>query len=123
MSKSDFFGDVNTDLVFQNSDGAVALWDMSGASILGAGVVAVSPGLARPMPDLATFRRKIRVLETDERQRSEPANRSWRVDADCPGLRGDSYLADCLLMARPTLIRLSAITPRPTQRCIPSSPR
>jgi hypothetical protein len=48
MSKSDFFGDDNTDLVFQNSDGAVALWDMSGASILGAGVVAVNPGPTCP---------------------------------------------------------------------------
>ena len=32
MSKSDFFGDDNSDIVFQNSDGAVALWDMSGTS-------------------------------------------------------------------------------------------
>ena len=38
------------------------------------------------------------------------------------GVEGNSYLADCLPMARPTLIRLSAITPRPTQRCIPRSP-
>ena len=61
MSKSDFFGDDNTDLVFQNSDGAVALWDMSGASILGAGVVAVNPGPTCPhlcLHQLATFRRK-----------------------------------------------------------------
>ena len=43
MNKSDFFGDHNNDIVFQNSDGAIALWDMSGASILGAGVVAVNP--------------------------------------------------------------------------------
>ena len=30
MSKSDFFGDGNSDIVFQNTDGSVALWDMSG---------------------------------------------------------------------------------------------
>ena len=34
-----FFGDGNTDLVFQNTDGSVALWDMSGTNILGGGLV------------------------------------------------------------------------------------
>ena len=63
-----------------------------------------------------------------------PANGSWRGSrriiraaggrsAPRAWVAGNSYLADCLPMARPTLITLSAITPRPTQRCIPSSPR
>jgi WD40 repeat protein len=53
MNKSDFFGDHNNDIVFQNSDGAIALWDMSGASILGAGVVAVNPGPTWAVEDTA----------------------------------------------------------------------
>ena len=43
MSKTDFFGDGNSDFVFQNTDGAVALWDMSGISVIGGGLVA-NPG-------------------------------------------------------------------------------
>jgi hypothetical protein len=43
MSKTDFFGDGNSDFVFQNTDGAVALWDMSGTSVIGGGLVA-NPG-------------------------------------------------------------------------------
>src|SRR5215469_15338172 len=35
---------------------------------------------------------------------------------------GGDYSADCLVMALLILTRLSAITPRPTQRCIPASP-
>ena len=36
----DFFGDGNTDIVFQNTDGSVALWDMNGLSVVGGGLVA-----------------------------------------------------------------------------------
>ncbi len=43
MSKSDFFGDRNTDIVLQNNDGSVALWDVNGTTVLGAGLVA-NPG-------------------------------------------------------------------------------
>ena len=39
-----FFGDGNTAIVLQNNDGSVALWDMSGTNIVGAGLVAVNPG-------------------------------------------------------------------------------
>src|SRR5215831_1394690 len=35
---------------------------------------------------------------------------------------GRDHSADCLVMAQLILTRLSAITPRPTQRCIPASP-
>ncbi len=38
-----FFGDGNTAIVLQNDDGSVALWDMSGTSVLSAGLVG-NPG-------------------------------------------------------------------------------
>ena len=34
-----FFADGNTAIVLQNNDGSVALWDMSGTTILAAGLV------------------------------------------------------------------------------------
>ena len=34
MSKNDFFGDGRSDIVLQNTDGSVALWDMSGTTII-----------------------------------------------------------------------------------------
>jgi hypothetical protein len=42
-SVGDFFGDGHTDLVMQNTDGSVVLWDMSGSHIINAGVVG-NPG-------------------------------------------------------------------------------
>jgi hypothetical protein len=39
-----FFADGNTGIVLQNNDGSVALWDMSGNTILGGGLVASNPG-------------------------------------------------------------------------------
>ena len=39
----DFFGDGHTDLVMQNADGSVVLWDMSGSHIIKAGLVG-NPG-------------------------------------------------------------------------------
>ena len=59
----------------------------------------------------------------DQRHRSEPSQRKLTGFTQIIGVGDNSYLADCLLMARPILIRLSEITPRPPQRCIPSSPR
>jgi hypothetical protein len=38
------------------------------------------------------------------------------------GSRAQTYGPDCFAMARPILMRLSAITPRPTQRFMPASP-
>jgi len=38
------------------------------------------------------------------------------------GGMGRGYFSGCLAMTRLMLTRLSAITPRPTQRCIPASP-
>ena len=40
----DFFGDGHTDILWQNDDGSVALWDMSGINIVGGGLVASAPG-------------------------------------------------------------------------------
>jgi hypothetical protein len=42
-----------------------------------------------------------------------PATGAGGVHAELSGVGGNSYLADCLPIARPTLITLSAITPRP----------
>jgi hypothetical protein len=39
-----------------------------------------------------------------------------------PRSRAQTYGTDCFAMARPMLMRLSAITPRPTQRFMPASP-
>ena len=44
MSKIDFFGDGNSDFVFQNTGGSVALWDMSGLNVIGGGLVSLDPG-------------------------------------------------------------------------------
>jgi hypothetical protein len=41
----DFNGDGNTDIVLQNDNGLVALWDMKGATILSGGIV-TNPGTA-----------------------------------------------------------------------------
>ncbi|MGA9014775.1 MAG: WD40 repeat domain-containing protein [Acetobacteraceae bacterium] len=43
MSNSDFFGDNDSDFLFQNSNGSVALWDLSGISVIGGGLVG-NPG-------------------------------------------------------------------------------
>ena len=44
MSKSDFFSDGHTDFLFQNINGSVALWDMSGITVIGGGLVTSNPG-------------------------------------------------------------------------------
>jgi hypothetical protein len=43
MGKIGFFNDGNTNILFQNSDGSVALWDMSGVTVIGGGLVS-DPG-------------------------------------------------------------------------------
>ena len=43
MGKDDFFGDGRTDIVLQNADGSVVLWDMNGTSIISGNLVA-GPG-------------------------------------------------------------------------------
>ncbi|MGC1411635.1 MAG: WD40 repeat domain-containing protein [Acetobacteraceae bacterium] len=43
MGKNDFFGDGRSDMILQNADGSVVLWDMSGISIVDAGLVG-NPG-------------------------------------------------------------------------------
>jgi hypothetical protein len=42
MRKGNFFGNGNSDIVLQNNDGSVGLWDMKGTSIVGSGIVANS---------------------------------------------------------------------------------
>jgi hypothetical protein len=44
MGKSNFFGDGNTDVLFQNNDGSVALWDVNGTTVVGGGLVSLNPG-------------------------------------------------------------------------------
>ena len=39
-----FFDDGHTDILWQNDDGSVALWDMNGVNIVGGGLVASAPG-------------------------------------------------------------------------------
>ena len=43
MGKNDFFGDGRSDIILQNADGSVVLWDMSGPTIVNAGLVG-NPG-------------------------------------------------------------------------------
>ena len=43
MGKNDFFGDGRSDIILQNADGSVVLWDMSSTTIVDAGLVA-NPG-------------------------------------------------------------------------------
>jgi len=39
-----FFGNGLSDLVWQNDDGSVAIWEMNGTNAIGGGVVAANPG-------------------------------------------------------------------------------
>ena len=43
MGKNDFFGDGRSDIILQNADGSIVLWDMSGPTIVNAGLVG-NPG-------------------------------------------------------------------------------
>jgi hypothetical protein len=40
----DFYGDGHTDVLWQNDNGAVALWELNGAAIAEAGKVSINPG-------------------------------------------------------------------------------
>jgi hypothetical protein len=40
----DFYDDGNTDILLQNQDGSVAIWDMSAGGVVRSGVVAENPG-------------------------------------------------------------------------------
>jgi hypothetical protein len=44
MGTGSFFSDGNSDVLLQNVNGSVALWDMSGSIIIGGGLVASNPG-------------------------------------------------------------------------------
>jgi hypothetical protein len=50
------------------------------------------------------------------------ARRNGRRGLQAARSRAQTYGTDCFAMARPMLMRLSAITPRPTQRFMPASP-
>jgi hypothetical protein len=43
MGKNDFFDDGRSNIILQNADGSVVLWDMSGSTIINAGLVG-NPG-------------------------------------------------------------------------------
>ena len=45
IGAGDFNGDGNSDILFQNSNGAVAIWEMNGTKII-ANVVIGNPGTA-----------------------------------------------------------------------------
>jgi hypothetical protein len=40
----DFFGDGRTDILWQNDNGSVAIWDISGLNVVGGGLVPNNPG-------------------------------------------------------------------------------
>ena len=42
----DFNNDGHTDIAFQNDDGTVAIWEMSGTNVIGGGAVVNNPGTA-----------------------------------------------------------------------------
>src|SRR5450631_2360426 len=75
--------------------------------------------------ELATFRRKIGALgrvvkgaQQRKTRRERPAGGFTEPD----GEGGRIYRVARFSIARPMLMRLSAMTPRPTQRFIPASP-
>ena len=53
MGKNDFFGDGRSDIVLQNADGSIVLWDMSGPAIVNAGLVG-NPGASWSVEDTAS---------------------------------------------------------------------
>ena len=74
---------------------------------------------------LATFRRKIGALGRvvkGAQQRKTRRERPAGVFTEPDGEGGRIYRAARFSIARPMLMRLSAMTPRPTQRFIPVSP-
>jgi hypothetical protein len=80
-----------------------------------------------PRALLAPFRRKTRLRSTgvvspcDKSSTRRPMTGGSNIVAICLWI--GSYVAGRAAIARPILMRLSAMTPRPTQRFIPSSPR
>ncbi len=44
VGNGDFYGDGNTDILWHNDNGAVAIWDVHGTTIAQAGLVAANPG-------------------------------------------------------------------------------
>ena len=77
---------------------------------------------AQPREALATFRRKIGGFMNFDQWRKSEARRNGRRGLQAARSRAQTYGPDCFAMARPMLMRLSAITPRPTQRFMPALP-
>src|SRR5450432_872585 len=82
-------------------------------------------GISACSANLATFRRKIGALgrvvkgaQQRKTRRERPAGGFTEPD----GEGGRIYRVARFSIARPMLMRLSAMTPRPTQRFIPASP-
>ena len=53
LGKNDFFGDGRSDIILQNTDGSIVLWDMSGTAIVNAGLVG-NPGASWSVEDTAS---------------------------------------------------------------------
>lgn len=51
VGTGDFNGDHQSDIVLQNQDGSVAIWDMNGTTVAGAGLVMTGTAVANPGPD------------------------------------------------------------------------
>ena len=46
MVSSDFNGDGKSDILWQNDNGQVAIWELDGTTVIGNGVVGSNPGRA-----------------------------------------------------------------------------
>ncbi len=44
IGTGDFNGDGHSDILFQNTNGQVAIWEMNGTNVIGAAVVGLNPG-------------------------------------------------------------------------------
>ena len=43
MGTGDFYSNGNTDILWQNTDGSVALWEMNDTNIIGGGLTTLDP--------------------------------------------------------------------------------
>ena len=78
IGTGDFNGDGHSDILWQNTSGQAAIWEMNGTNIIGGGNVAPTPGrLTRSRREGAVLRRSIVGLDCPDRRarrkRPEPA--------------------------------------------------
>ena len=55
VGTGDFNGDGRFDLLFQNADGQIAVWDLSGTNVIGGGTVSLDPGPSWRAVDTGDF--------------------------------------------------------------------